>query len=121
MYKVIIDKECGCFKKSGMPKTFEYEEKADAVMKAKVLECKMNQDFCFKHYFEAVDHGDEIIIHSTIRPEDDEEFDEECDVKTLLEKNPVDIFVDGTKNRDGAEINPHDDNCPFSNDMKKNK
>lgn len=107
MYKVRLEKECGCFKKSGHPSVLEYENKEDAVMKAKVLECKFNQDFCFKHYFEAVDHGDEIVIHSMIRPDDEEEYDEECDVKKNLLKQNVEVHIDGTKNRDGAAIDPN--------------
>jgi hypothetical protein len=96
MYKIRIEKECGCFKKSGLPSVWEYEEKEDAIMKAKVLECKMNQDFCFKHYFEAVDHGDEIVIHSTLRPDDDED-DDGLDIKELLAKQNVSVHFDATK------------------------
>jgi hypothetical protein len=96
MYKIRIEKECGCFKKSGLPSVWEYEEKEDAIMKAKVLECKMNQDFCFKHYFEAVDHGDEIVIHSTVRP-DDEEDDDDLNIKELLAKQNVSVHFDATK------------------------
>jgi hypothetical protein len=96
MYKIRMEKECGCFKKSGMPSVLEFEDKADAIMKAKVLECKMNQEFCFKHYFEAVDHGDEIVIHSIVRPEDD---DDDIDLKALLARqtSPV-VHFDAKKN-----------------------
>jgi hypothetical protein len=97
MYKIRIEKECGCFKKSGLPSVWEYEEKEDAIMKAKVLECKMNQDFCFKHYFEAVDHGDEIVIHSTVRPDDEEEDDDDLNIKELLAKQNVSVHFDATK------------------------
>ncbi len=44
-------------------------------MKAKVMECRMNQEFCHTHYFEAEDMGDEIIIRSIVRPDDDEDDD----------------------------------------------
>lgn len=83
MYKIKMEKECGCFKKSALPKELEFEEKADAIMKAKVLECKMNQDFCFKHYFKAIDHGNEIVIHSIVRPDDE---DDDINLKALLAK-----------------------------------
>jgi hypothetical protein len=97
MYKIRMEKECGCFKKSGMPSVLEFESKEDAVMRAKVLECKMNQEFCFKHYFEAVDHGDEIVIHSTVRPDDDD--DDGIELKELLAKqtSPV-VHFDEKKN-----------------------
>jgi hypothetical protein len=90
-----MEKECGCFKKSGLPSVLEFDEKEDAIMKAKVLECKMNQDFCFKHYFEAVDHGDEIVIHSTIRPDDED--DGGLDIKELLKNQTVNVHFDATK------------------------
>ena len=73
MYKIHIEQECGCFKKSGFVNDESFKDKADAVMKAKVLECRMNQEFCHTHYFEAEDMGDEIIIRSVVRPDDDDE------------------------------------------------
>ena len=88
MYKIEIEHECGCFKKSGFANPMEFESKEDALMKAKVLECRMNQEFCFKHFFEAVDYGDKIVIHSTLRPQDDDE-DDDIDLHDLLKKNPV--------------------------------
>ena len=100
MYKIVIEKECGCFKKSGIENNMTFDDKADAIMKAKVLECKMNQDFCFKHYFEAVDHGDEIRIHSSLRPDHEEEGQE---LKELLTKGPECVHFD-------AKANPEDSN-----------
>jgi hypothetical protein len=91
MYTIEIEKECSCFKKSGFENNLTFENKEDAIMKAKVLECRMNQEFCFKHFFEAVDYGDKIVIHSTERPDDDEEYDEDLDIKKLMAKNKVTI------------------------------
>lgn len=84
MYTIEVEKECGCFKKSGFENNLTFENKEDALMKAKVMECRMNQEFCLKHFFQAVDYGDKIIIHSELRPveEDDE------DINELLRKNP---------------------------------
>jgi len=73
MYKIHVEKECGCFKKSGFENDITYKDKADALMKAKVMECRMNQEFCHTHYFHAEDLGEEIVIRSTLRPEDDED------------------------------------------------
>lgn len=87
MYTIEIEKECGCFKKSAFENHTAFETKEEALMRAKVMECRMNQEFCFRHYFEAVDYGDRIVIHSTLRPEDDE--DDEIDIKALMARNPV--------------------------------
>lgn len=77
MYKVHVENECSCFKKSGFENDLTYKDKADALMKAKVMECRMNQEFCHTHYFEAEDMGNEIIIRSVVRAdyEDDDEDD----------------------------------------------
>lgn len=76
MYKVHVENECSCFKKSGFENDLTYKDKADALMKAKVMECRMNQEFCHTHYFEAEDMGNEIIIRSVVRA-DYEEDDED--------------------------------------------
>jgi len=91
MYTIVIENECSCFKKSGLENNMTFENREDAHMKAKVLECRMNQEFCMKHYFEAVDYGDKIVIHSVVRPVDEDDDDEELDIKKLMAKNPVTI------------------------------
>ncbi len=96
MYKIIIDHECDCFQKSGFKNHLTFEDKQDALAKARVMECRMNQEFCFKHYFEAVDKGDEIVIYSTLQPEDDE--DDYLDLKEMLSKTNVYVHFDGTRN-----------------------
>jgi hypothetical protein len=73
MYKVHVEKECGCFKKSGFENDLTYDTKADAQMKAKILECRMNQEFCHTHYFEAEDRGDVIVLTSVLRPDDEDD------------------------------------------------
>jgi hypothetical protein len=88
MYTIQVEKECNCFKQSGFDNNTTFETKEDALMRAKVMECRMNQEFCFNHFFEAVDYGDTIKIHSTLRPEDDEDGD---DLRELLAKRPVTI------------------------------
>ena len=92
MYTIEVEHECNCFKKSNFENNITFENKEDAIMRAKVMECRMNQEFCFKHFFEAVDHGDKIVIHSTVRPDEDEdEYDEDLDIKKLMAKNPITI------------------------------
>jgi hypothetical protein len=75
MYKVHIENECACFKKSGFENNLTYDTKEDAQLKAKVLECRMNQEFCHTHYFEAEDRGDIIVLGSVLRPEDEDDDD----------------------------------------------
>jgi len=94
MYTIEIEKECGCFKKSSFENNMTFDYKEDAINKAKVIEARMNQEFCFKHYFEAVDHGDKIVIHSTLRPEDEDDEEAE-DIRDLIAKSPVKIQFDG--------------------------
>ncbi len=90
MYTIHVENECSCFKKSGFENDLTFETREEAHMRAKVMECRMNQEFCFKHYFEAVDMGDKIVIHSTVRPDDDED-DDAPDIKELMAKIPVTI------------------------------
>lgn len=103
MYTIEIENECSCFKKSGMQNNMTFETLEDAHMKAKVIECRMNQEFCLKHYFTAVDYGEKIVIKSIIRPIDDDDDDE--DIKELIARSPVKIgFSDG-------EDTPNGSNC----------
>jgi len=91
MYKIEIEKECSCVKKSGLmdnPMTFESRE--DMINKARVLECRMNQEFCMTHFFEAVDYGERIVIHSSVRPVDEDEDDIE-DARDLV--NSVNVVI----------------------------
>jgi hypothetical protein len=52
----------------------------------------MNQEFCFKHYFEAVDYGDRVVIKSEIREDDDD--CSHIDIKGLLNKSPLVVQFD---------------------------
>lgn len=97
MYTIEIDKECSCFIKSGLDKVITFETREDMYNKARVLECRMNQEFCMKHYFEAVDYGEKIIIHSTVRPDDDEEDEDVEDARDLVRKSGVTIGFDASQ------------------------
>jgi len=76
VYTIRIENECSCFKKSGWENNLKYEDKADATMKAKIMECRMNQEFCHTHYFEAEDMGDEIVLRSVVRADFEDEDDD---------------------------------------------
>lgn len=96
MYTIEIEKECSCFKKSGLDKVMEFETREDMYNKARVLECRMNQEFCMKHYFEAVDYGEKIVIKSSERPLDDEDDDDTEDAVTLVRNSKMVIGFDGS-------------------------
>jgi hypothetical protein len=102
MYTIEIEKECSCFKKSNYENPMTFETREDMYNKARVLECLMNQQFCMKHFFEAIDYGDKIIIHSTERPEDDEEDEDVEDARDLVCKSNVKIGFDGSKTAPGG-------------------
>ena len=97
MYTIEIEKECSCVKKSGMEKITTYETREDMVNKARVLECLMNQNFCMTHFFEAVDYDDKIVIHSSLRPEDDDEDDHIEDARDLINRGVVQIGFDASE------------------------
>lgn len=97
MYTIVMEKECGCFKKSGLDNNMTFESREDMINKARVLECRMNQEFCMTHFFEAVDYGDKIVIHSSLRPADDEDDDHIEDARTLVQKSVVTIGFDASE------------------------
>jgi hypothetical protein len=105
MYTIEIEKECGCFKKSGFENNMTFESREDMINKARVLECRMNQEFCMKHYFQAVDYGDKIIIHSSVRPADDEEDEDVEDARDLVKNSNVVIGFDDGKSSPHGEAN----------------
>ncbi|MDH5464062.1 MAG: hypothetical protein OEW60_00455 [Thiovulaceae bacterium] len=105
MYTIEMEDPCSCFNKSGMEKTKTFEEITDAHNYAKVLECRMNQEFCLKHYFTAVDHGEKIIITKIVRPVDEDEDYEHEDVKTLIANSGVKIGFDDAEETPNGKKN----------------
>jgi len=97
MFTIEMEKECSCFKKSGHQSELTFESREDMINKARVLECLMNQQFCMKHFFEAVDYGDKIIIHSSERPADDEDDDDIEDARDLVRNSNTVIGFDGSQ------------------------
>jgi len=62
MFKVTVEKECGCFRKSGIENNKSFDNKDDALIEALNLTKKMNQDFCQKHEFTVNENGNNIFI-----------------------------------------------------------
>lgn len=51
MFKIVVDRECGCFKRSDMNNNVEYESKDAALTTALEMVSTMNDRFCKKHTF----------------------------------------------------------------------
>jgi len=62
MFNVRMEKECGCFKRSGMPTVKAFDNKDDALSEAQEWSEEMNDTFCRKHRFNVVEEGNEFII-----------------------------------------------------------
>ena len=96
MYTIEIEKMCSCVKKSGLEQVMNFDERQDMINKARVLECRMNQEFCMTHFFEAVDYGEKIIIHSSVRPIEEDDDDVE-DARDLVDNGTVVIGFDASE------------------------
>jgi len=62
MHKIIIEKECGCFRRSDLENNIELNSKDDALIKALRMKDKMNQEFCRKHDFQVAEKDSNFII-----------------------------------------------------------
>jgi hypothetical protein len=62
MFNVKMEKECGCFKRSGMKSIKTFDNKDDAMIEAKDWTEEMNETFCKKHTFSIVEEGNDLII-----------------------------------------------------------
>jgi hypothetical protein len=62
MFNVKIERECGCFKRSGMPTIKAFDNKDDALIEAGEWSDEMNETFCKKHSFTVVEEGNDLII-----------------------------------------------------------
>ncbi|MDA7816910.1 hypothetical protein N9A28_01820 [Sulfurimonas sp.] len=62
MFKVEVETECGCFKRSDLVNGLEIESKDDALMKSIEMRDQMNNDFCGKHEFKVQEAGDKFVI-----------------------------------------------------------
>ena len=62
MHKIIVEKECGCFKKSDFTNNIEITSKDEALLQALKMKNKMNQEFCRKHDFQLAERDNNFII-----------------------------------------------------------
>ena len=59
---IVVDKECGCFKKSAYENNMSFTSKDDALIQAKLMVDHMNTKFCAKHDFALSENGDNFLI-----------------------------------------------------------
>ena len=62
MSTIIVEKECGCFKKSIYENNTSFESKDDALLQANMMVNHMNTKFCQKHAFDLKDDGENLVI-----------------------------------------------------------
>lgn len=62
MYKIIVDRECGCFKRSTFVNNQEIESKDEALEISLEMVETMNENFCSKHKFSLEEAGDTFLI-----------------------------------------------------------
>lgn len=62
MFRVVVEKECGCFVKSDLKSGIELDSKDDALMKSIEMKDFMNDEFCGKHSFKVQEVGNSFII-----------------------------------------------------------
>ena len=62
MFKIIVEKECGCFKKSDLENGIEMESKDGALLKTLEMRDTMNDDFCGKHTFKVQEVANNFVI-----------------------------------------------------------
>ncbi|MDQ7085886.1 MAG: hypothetical protein Q9M36_13685 [Sulfurovum sp.] len=62
MSTIVIDKECGCFKRSSLENNVTFDNKDDALIKAQSMISHMNEKFCGKHGFGLSENGDDFSI-----------------------------------------------------------
>lgn len=62
MFKVVVEKECGCFKKSDFENNKSYDNGDDALIDAQNMLKHMNNEFCGKHNFNLSENGTNFSI-----------------------------------------------------------
>jgi hypothetical protein len=62
MFTINIDKECGCFKKSGFTNNASFGSNDDALIKANSMLTHMNEKFCSQHAFALAEDGNTFQI-----------------------------------------------------------
>ena len=67
MYKVIIERECGCVRRANMATESNFADKDDALIEAARMAKEMSDDFCGKHNFSVQEAGENFLIAMQMR------------------------------------------------------
>lgn len=67
MHKIIVENECGCFRRSDLENNLTIDSKDAALSKAIQMKNHMNQEFCMKHEFQLVEEASNFVI--SFRPQ----------------------------------------------------
>lgn len=62
MHKVIIEQQCGCFKRSGETAEKTFEDKDSALIHANAWKDEINDTYCGKHRFSVIEQGNDFFI-----------------------------------------------------------
>lgn len=62
MFQIVVERQCGCFKRSDMDANIEMASKDDALLKSIEMRDTMNNDFCSKHKFVVKEEENRFII-----------------------------------------------------------
>lgn len=62
MFQVVVEKECGCFKRSELENNLEIASKDEALIKSIEMRDHMNEEFCGKHEFKVQEVGNSFVI-----------------------------------------------------------
>jgi len=67
MYEVTIEKQCGCFKRSGEAPTKSFASKDAALEEAVAWSQRMNEEYCRKHVFAVREEGESFVVGVEMR------------------------------------------------------
>ncbi len=67
MYKVIIERECGCIRRANMPIESSFADKDNALIEAGELARKMKDDVGGKHSVAVQQEGENFLITMQMR------------------------------------------------------
>ena len=62
MFKVVVEQECGCFKRSDLENGISMDSKDEALLKSLEMRDTMNDDFCGKHTFKVQEVANNFVI-----------------------------------------------------------
>ena len=62
MFQIVVERECGCFKRSDMQANITLESKDEALLKSIEMRDIMNNKFCAKHKFTVKEEENTFII-----------------------------------------------------------